>query len=149
MEDLIYVIALIAWVAFSFYRKQQKKAEADRKMMRPTVQKTDSGQVPSWQDILLGEQPVPVAEPVPASAPVFTDGMSPVLSETSFEKEYKLRGINSIEEMDKPFRMSDFRQQDMKIESMDDESMEREEWLAKFDLRRAVIYSEILNRPYV
>jgi hypothetical protein len=149
MEDLIYVIALIAWVAFSFYRKQQKKAEADRKMQRPTVQRTDSAPVPTWEDILLGEEPVPMDEPAPASAPVFTDGMSPVLKETSFEKEYKLRGINSVEEMNKPFRMSDFRQQDMKIESADDESMEREEWLSKFDLRRAVIYSEILNRPYV
>jgi hypothetical protein len=150
MEDYIYIIALIAWVAFGFYRKQQKKAEADRKLQRPSAPASDSGPIPRWQEILLGEEePIPVAEPAPAAAAAMTDGMSPVLNATSFEKEYNLRGIHSIEEMDKQFRMADFKPPEIKKPGPTNEDYEREEWLAKIDLRRAVIYSEILNRPYI
>ena len=149
MEDFIYVIALIAWVAFAFYRKQQKKAEADRKMQSRPAQKSDPGPAQTWQEILLGEIPAVEPEPVPATGPVMSDGMSPILQETSFEKEYNLRGIDSIEEMDKNFRMVDFKQPDIGKKLEPEEDPEKEEWLEKVDLRRAVIYSEILNRPYV
>jgi hypothetical protein len=149
MEDYIYIVALIAWVAFSFYRKQQKKAEADRKVQRPSTPQSASGPIPRWQEILLGEEAFPVIEPAPASSPAMTDGMSPVLQETSFEREYNLRGIQSIEEMDKQFRMADFEQPETRKVDVSNEDQEREEWLVKIDLRRAVIYSEILNRPYV
>lgn len=149
MEDFIYVIALIAWVAFAFYRKQQKKAEAERNMQRPPASSRDSRPIPGWQEILLGEDPYPVTEPAPEATTAMTDGMSPDLDETSFEREYKLSGIRSIEEMDKQFRMADYVQSKVEKNDTAGEDSEREEWLAKVDLRRAVIYSEILNRPYV
>jgi hypothetical protein len=147
MEDFIYVIALIAWVAFAFYRKQQKKAEADRKMQGRPARQTEPGPGQTWQEILLGE--VPAVEPEPATTTVITDGMSPVLQETSFEKEYNLRGIHSIEEMDKNFRMADFKPGEFEKKIESEVYPERQEWIEKVDLRRAVIYAEILNRPYV
>lgn len=149
MEDFIYIIALIAWVAFAFYRKQQKKAEADRKMQGRPAPKSDPGTAPTWQEILLGEVPVIQPEPVPEIPTIMTDGMSPVLQETSFEKEYNKRGIYSIEEMDKNFRMADFKPAEIDKKMEPEGDQDREEWLEKVDLRRAVIYSEILNRPYI
>lgn len=146
MEDFIYVIALIAWAAFAYYRKQQKKAEAARKFQGKPMQKNEPDPVPTWQEILLGQEPEP--EPEPDYELAMTDGMSPVLAETSFEKEYQARGISSYEELDKKFRLSDFSPKEQN-DTMEIEVISREEWLEKIDLRKAVIYAEILNRPYV
>jgi hypothetical protein len=78
-----------------------------------------------------------------------TDGKSPVLRETSFEREYNLRGITSIEELDKSFTVAEKIGPD--AEEIEEISYRKQmkEYLADFDARQAVIYSEILNRPYV
>jgi hypothetical protein len=149
MEDFIYIIALIAWVVFSFYRKQQKKAEADRQLKRRAPVEIDPEPAPTWTDIFMGEEDEPENEPVPVTVTGMSDGMSPVIRETSFEKEYNKRGITSIEEMDKKFRLSESDPAEKEEEMSVEKDNSREEWLAKIDLRRAVVYSEILNRPYV
>jgi hypothetical protein len=140
MDDIIYLIVLIAWVAFAFYRKTQKKGAAAREAERKARPSGNPSPFPTLEEILLGKEPVPEAEP---------DGMSPVLSETSFEKEYKLAGISSIEEMNKPF----FSQKSEVIDIQEDDDKPEYNVIDRlktdFDLRQAFIYSEILNRPYV
>jgi hypothetical protein len=149
MDDIIYLIVLIAWVAFAFYRKTQKKGAAVREAERKARPSGNPSPFPTLEEILLGKEPVPEAEPVPASGPFTTDGMAPVLTETSFEKEYKLAGISSIEEMDKPF----FSQKSEVIDIQEDDDKPEYNVIDRlktdFDLRQAFIYSEILNRPYV
>ncbi len=151
MDDLIYILALIAWVIFAFYRNSQKKAEKARQAQRQKP-RPEQMPLPTLEEILLGKEPAyepePEPEPVPEPVIVMSDGTSPVLRETSFEKEYNLRGIASIEEMDKPFRTET---RMAAAESKDEEDEAAPAWresLRDFNPRQAVIYSEILNRPY-
>jgi len=148
MEDFIYLIALFAWVAFAFYRKSQKKSEAARRE-QPRPQPRDiSSPFPTMKDIFGEETSIEVV-PVPVTQTSTTDGMAPKLEETAFEKEYKRRGISSIEEMDTPFFMKKTEQADLQDDELFTENDKVEDWRARVDLRQAVIYSEILNRPYV
>ena len=155
MDDVIYLIVLIAWVVFAFYRKSQKKDAAAREAQRRARPEGESTPFPTLEEILLGEEPVTSNETayepatVPSSGTYKTDGIPPVLSQTSFEREYRLRGIESVEELGRPFEMNKIEVIDIQE---DDENTDRnvtEEWRARFDLRQAFIYSEILNRAYV
>jgi hypothetical protein len=111
--------------------------------------------VPTLEDILLGQEPVDeddhqiilAEEPYSKGEP----GRFAKIEETDFEKEYNLRGITSIEEMDKQFgkwdsQITDEDQDEVDVE--DDEGEDKNEWRKKFDLKQAVVFSEILNRPY-
>jgi hypothetical protein len=150
MEDYIYIIALIAWVVFAFYRKSRKKAEQSGPERPYAGPRTQPIPMPTLQEILLGTEPEPEPEFVPAPAGIeMTDGMSPVLKETSFEKEYNLSGISSVEELDKPMNFSDSGPSEIQKNEIGSEAIDdKENWL-QVDIRRAVIYSEILSRPYV
>ena len=148
MEDLIYLVALIAWVAFAFYRKSQKKSGRTGEMPGNPQPQGRREALPTLEEILLGEEQT-VPEPVPATVETWSEGMSPVLDETSFEKEYNLRGITSVEELDKPMKMDQAELSEIQKSEIGSEDKEIEEKWSVIDLRRAVIYSEILNRPYV
>jgi hypothetical protein len=149
MDDLIYVLALIAWVIFAFYRKSQKKSGAARETQQQQKPRGEAFPLPTLEEILLGKEEYHQPEPEPVTAPVTTDGMSPVLKETSFEREYNLRGITSIEEMDKSFTVAEKVIPDAEEKEENSYRKQMREYLADFDGRQAVIYSEILNRPYV
>ena len=145
MDDLIYVIALIAWVAFAFYRKSQKKSNASQGPGPRPQTRRETGALPTLEEILLGRQPEP--EPVPAA--VWEEGTSPELSETSFEREYNLRGITSIEELDKTMTVTQTEPKETIKSEEETVAFDMRGSMAHIDLRQAVIYSEILNRPYV
>jgi len=150
MDDLIYILALIAWVVFAFYRNSQKKAEKARQAQRQRP-RPEQIPLPTLEEILLGKEPAyePEPEPVPEPMTVMTDGTSPVLRETAFEREYNLRGITSIEEMDKPFKMETADVSTAPEVEAEGAVPAWRESLREFNPRQAVIYSEILNRPYV
>ena len=144
MDDLIYIILLIGWVLFAFYRKSAKKKAAGSQSMPGRQPGSEAMPLPTLEDILLGREP----EPVVIQQEPFSDGMSPVLQETAFEREYNLKGISSIEEMDKPGgsgKSKAIEKQDNRILLEDSGEEDFRSWV---DLRQAVIYSEILNRPY-
>jgi uncharacterized membrane protein YebE (DUF533 family) len=148
MEDYIYLIALIAWAAFAFYRKSQKKSEAARREQQRPQPSDTSSPFPSMKDI-FGEEPFVEVVPVPVTQAATTDGMAPQLEETAFEKEYKRSGISSVEELGTPFVMKKTEHTDLQEDKLSAENDKIEDCMAKVDLRQAVIYSEILNRPYV
>lgn len=149
MDDFIYIIALIAWVVFAFYRKTQKKNEAAREDQRRSQPRGESTLFPTLDEILRGDEPEPEIAPVPVSRSYNTDGMAPELKETAFEREYNRRGITSIEEMDKPLVMKSTKPFAVPDDEILQENSVTEDWRARVNLRQAVIYSEILNRPYI
>jgi hypothetical protein len=149
MDDFIYLIALIAWVVFAFYRKSQKKSASAREAQREFKPQNESDPMSTLEEILLGKEPAVEAKPVPEPKAYTTDGIPPVLSETAFEKEYNLMGITSIEEMDKPLVAKKTKHTEKQDDEIFLEEAEVEDWMARVNLRQAVIYSEILNRPYV
>lgn len=150
MEDLIYLVALIAWVAFAFYRKSQKKAAAAQRGQPGPQPPAIPSPFPTMKDI-FGEEPVVETEPVPvpAAQTVTTDGMAPEYEETAFEKEYKRSGIRSVEEMDSQYFVKNPEIADLPEDEGSEENGIGKDWRTRVDLRQAVIYSEILNRPYV
>jgi len=150
MDDFIYIIALIAWVVFAFYRKSQKKSEASREAAQKAQSPEEPRTIHTLEDILRGIQDKPEEEPEPSYvSPTLSDGMSPVLGETLFEKEYNRRGITSIEEMDTPYSHEDSKPIEIEVDEVVLEEGDKEDWREKIDLRKAVIYSEILNSPYI
>jgi hypothetical protein len=150
MDDLIYLIVLIAWVAFAFYRKSQKKSNATGQAAPKRQPGSEPMPLPTLDDILLGREPEPEPEPEPVPVPVtyVTDGIPPQLGKTAFEKEYNRLGINSVEQMDKPFVLTVNKTDEKQEEAILLEGAAKEEYRTWIDLRQAVIYSEILNRPY-
>lgn len=151
MDDLIYIIVLIAWVLWAFYRKSQKKNQPAREAPRKNQEQPDHEVFPTLEEILLGreKEPVPEPQPVVFSPATSTDGVAPVLKETSFEMEYNQRGITSIEELDKPMTFMEAKTNVQGEVISDEEDDDTRLWRNRINLRHAVIYSEILNRPYV
>lgn len=146
MEDYIYLILLIAWVLFAFYRRSQKKAEAARQASsspQPGRQKPFTLEdIFRQEDESYGEY-----DTEQELKPVYQQMDKPGLRETDFEKEYKSRGITSVEELDKSIRTKP-------IQIIDDDhetemaSVGHIRLNIREDIRQAVIYSEILKRPY-
>jgi hypothetical protein len=149
MEDYIYIIALIAWVLFAFYRNSRKKAQAAGQMKPHADTRTEPMPLPTLEEILLGREPEPAPEPLPAPAAEWTEGTSPVFKETAFEKEYNRMGISSVEELDKPMTMAYTEISEIQKHEIGSAEEVEENQGMQIDLRRAVIYAEILNRPYV
>ena len=150
MDDLIYIIALVAWVVYALYRKSQKKEAAAREIGRKAQESRQPQGYPTLEDILLGREPRQEPEPEPEAhtTATITDGIPPVLKQTAFEMEYNLRGISSIEEMDKPMTLKDVKKEAMEQEAAFQEDAVTTDWRERINLRQAVIYAEILNRPY-
>ncbi|MBE0661592.1 MAG: hypothetical protein IH597_03910 [Bacteroidales bacterium] len=151
MDDLIYILAGIAWVAYSIYNARQKKKLKEER--ERTVPKAE-----------------PVYEPEPASTP----------TRSIFEEIFKEAGLNEfdeeLEENVKPATAEisaktqyfTYEDTDIEIKAAEDlikkeapafsehfvaENVPYHEMKEKtrsniFDLRKAVIYSAILERPY-
>lgn len=151
MDDLIYILVGVAWVAYSIYSAQQKKKLKEER-----------------------ERTVPQAEPAYEPEP----NTSP--SRSIFEEIFKEAGLeelnDEIEETIKPVaaqipaqpRYFTYEDTNVEIKAADEllqkefpafsehfvaENMPYSEMKEKthsniFDLRKAVIYSAILERPY-
>lgn len=149
MEDFIYIILLIAWVAFAFYRKSQKKAQAAQTADTEPDTPVDHKPMPTLEELLMGlDEPL---EEKPASTPlpnVYKPAVAPVYKETAFEKEYKKRGITSIEELDKPLKSKKVSEPILLEELPETETVIFNPEDLRQNIRQAVIFSEILNRPY-
>lgn len=133
MDDfgsIIYIVFTIIAIVFSIMRKSNQKA----KPTPPSVP-TGSGDpfdeaLPTFENIFGGENKNPVPEPVVATEPVKKKEVV-----NSFEE--KKREINS--------RFSRIKKDTpLKEETVNEIYEEKENW---FNLRKAVIYSEILKRP--
>ncbi len=151
MDDFIYLLVLIAWAVFAYYRRSQKKADEARKAAsRRQVSEPEERTMPTLEEILMGEEyypeEQPATKPLP-KAPVFRmEPTSP--AETVFEREYNLRGITSIEELDRPAPVDPDRKPSITEEDIYEEMQPVYASEIRNNLRQAVIYAEILNRPY-
>lgn len=150
MEDLIYLALLIAWVVFAFYRRAQKKNTTARKPVSEPHPEQDFKPLPTLQEILFGDENT--YPEIPASRPktwMDEGNYMPEPLETEFEKEYERRGITSVEGTPTGHKASFIQRSEIQKDQISDETDVTEKSEETFDLRKAVIYSEILNRPYV
>lgn len=148
MDDILYILLLIAWGVYSAYRSQKKKAA---NLVKQSAHKAaDEG---------VGADPVikgsVVAEPVKK------------LEELWFDEARSVLGIDELDEVkpveeksDNDFREFVARQNEKReldkinrqIKTYNKSSIEQpggnEELNDEFDVRKAIIYAAILERPY-
>lgn len=150
MDDAIYILIAILWIAYSFYSAYQK-AQKQKQKKREISENPDTETVPEpyipERDILkelLGEPlppeaPEPVTPPlpkpryVPLTPPVEAVSMEEIIDEVN-EPQRRLTRVPDTEPIPEP--EPSFAQEEVFTD-------------AGFNLRKAVIYSEIINRKYV
>jgi hypothetical protein len=155
MGDYIYILILVAWVGFTLYNRSRKTQNEHPDKPRP-----QSWFERSLEEMIGAEQSSgsPESSPKKPDIPLIPERKpslqpsAPVQKMTSFEKEYSALGIYSIEEDEmykgiEPIQMS---MDDMAEHNYNEDilSEEDEESMPFFDLRQAMIYTAILNRPY-
>lgn len=157
MENLIYILIGIAWVAYSLYSARQKAIQKQQKAGMPPAGPSESSPLPiprsqgegkSLFDEILREltgepRPVPqvsrpVVTPVPASY------QKSNAEYESFKESTRYTPVSNLQ-ADFPRNESEdmLKTQKLAEQITKDESPER-----RFNLREAVIYSELLNRKY-
>jgi len=152
MEDYLYVIIGIAWVAYSIYNSRQKalKKQAQRRPGGEPSQSTTlpgSGGKTLFEDILreLSGEPAPT---VPASQPVNTPKY-PTYDE--FLQTNNSKKSSSYQANFRESKVEDTRKEPVtaiKTHSDNKQVTKNESLARKFNLREAVIFSELLNRKY-
>jgi hypothetical protein len=156
MEDLIYLIILIAWAAFAFYRHSQKKKAAARKAESasapayPEPEPSTGQKDKSWEEILFGEE-----IPEEHELEMEVEKELPTMEKTapyqpvSLEQMYMQRKIESLED---PAVQKELEKQKSELLKGEDSKKQiadkKDHPMKDFDLRKAVIYAEILRRPY-
>ncbi|MCD4679315.1 MAG: hypothetical protein K8S00_02895 [Bacteroidales bacterium] len=150
MEDFLYILLLVAWVVFSIYNKNKKKKQ-------PATSKTpiqhDEGYEPAPQrpksileQILLGEEPEPIPYEEQASDLQLNDNFEDEVVKQDNNKEISDAEIAAKYDFD-PAKEG-YSSDESYGEINDFPKGEDSEKEIDFDLRQAVIFSEILKRPY-
>lgn len=181
MDDLIYFLLLIGWLAFSFYQQSVKKKKKLEKMKADQERQRREEEETPYQ-----EEYTPAKQETPAMANEKKPDFKSVLEEILLGEQISLEHIpekeaQSLEAIPNQATESEFDHQqkniyqkyyDEKIEeeldTTEDEKIHKEEGIEEmvvlseneytnrggddilegFNLRQAIIYSEILNRRY-
>jgi hypothetical protein len=152
MDDLLYIAFLVAWVAFGIYKNSQKaknKANTTKTVHTPEIQ--ESGRPSVFEEILTGNknvddilddflkdretpqnpsyQPEPIADEQVVFKQAFTKpkySSTPNISKAFEEGQAQTKPVVSLS-----------------FENEQDTGLSND-----FDLRTAVVYAAILDRPY-
>jgi hypothetical protein len=147
MEELLPLIIGILWLAYTWYSKGQKKKQGKE---NPQVRKK---QEPSILEQILTGQTVSFSEPEPVYEEIIEEE-DELFTDLPVKEEKSSRPFLNAE-------LSNYIQEGQSISeevygSSFDQEFEEEELFSNplanmedFDLRKAVIYSEILNTPYI
>ncbi len=141
-EDIIYVVIGVLWIAYSIYKGTQKGRAKSRKEQTPTdpEEKKKSVFDTFLDDILAKEEPVLYTPPAEDTITAEEEVEEKVFSyDDDYEESNYQERFNVIK--DKP-------ESDIKIEAEPTIVPSRKRNKPRIDLRKAVIYSEILNRRY-
>ncbi len=140
MDEYIYIIGGIAYVAYSIYSATKKKAAADEAKRRkqaayeePVVEeKSDPFDIEKIFGLDELKQEI---ENIPYEFTPYNEAME------SQEKHKPI--VDEIKPIEKVYDEKVVRQTESILQEETEEERER------LDLRKAVIYSEILNPPYI
>ncbi len=150
MDDYIYILLAIAWIAFTIYSQKQKKNKQQQKA-KPQ-QQTQKDVKSYFEEILLGNVSSP--DPIPAEPVIHEEIYEPVSgykTSENIQPEYEFLEEGSQLSEEYFDQNSAIEKPEIQIEEKSEikiqEEYENIEYL-DFDIRKAVIYSEILKRPY-
>jgi hypothetical protein len=163
MENIFYILVGIAWVAYSVYSARQKALQKQQSAGMPPQGPSQSSPLPIpgnqgggksvFEDIfreLTGEpKPVePVNQPVIINQPVITK--QPVKEKNISDLGTKYEGYSGykfISGAQNEYTTRDAENDRIKADKSE-ELIKNDISKENFDLRKAVIYSELLNRKY-
>ena len=150
MEEFIYIILGVLWLVASIYRatKKGKKPTGQPATEKPHAQEESRmSDARSLIEELLGGQQVEIPEPVSQEISSFEDDFQEEEVEpiNSFQSEYAKFGFKG------PEKLSGEGEQALGKITFEDQLKEvtkKKPGQNKIDLRKAIIYSAILERPY-
>jgi len=163
MENIFYILIGIAWVAYSVYSARQKAMQKQQSAGLPPRGPSQSSPLPIpgnqgggksvFEDIfreLTGEpKPItPVNQPVIINQPIITK--PPVNEKKVSELGTKYEGYSGykfISSAQPEYTTRDAENELIKAERSE-QTIKNDLSKENFDLRKAVIYSELLNRKY-
>ncbi|NQT78002.1 MAG: hypothetical protein HQ565_09830 [Bacteroidetes bacterium] len=151
MEDYIYILIGVIWLAASIYKATQKKkqkAQQAKPVTSATPGNTPGSEARSLLEELLGGQQVNIPEP----AVIETEYSDSMLEEAetnkaggSFQSEYANLGHKGLEALSGEGVSS---LGNIPFHDIMKEQKKKTSVPGKIDLRKAIIYSAILERPY-
>lgn len=159
IENIIYILAIIIWVVVGFIKKNKKK-EARPATTMPPVGETQQPDISDVLEKIFGEKPIGQKETRPE--PVMVKKTEPKVKEFSAESLETITGTDSKQRSIKKENQSGKIHKERKTvfaskEKPENHSASGEEAEqnttginipGQFDLRKAVVFSEILKRPY-
>ena len=162
MDNFLYIIIGIVWVVYSLYtskQKQQKKREMDAQRKSQPLPGPEPQRPRSLLEQLLDPEHK-FTEPAAVAYEEYEDTEEPILSEYSDEHSY-MSEYQPLEEIKSEISADYFENQYASRGEMDyygkrealvashEEVTQKEDLVEEFDIRKAIIYSEILKPKYI
>ena len=150
MEDYIYILIGIIWLAASVYRASQKKKQAAAKKSagEPSKPKSEMTEARSLLEELLGGQEIKIPEPEEQEITISEPEKVPVKEDRplrKFESEYTKMGLRGVESLKGEGTSSTDR---ILFKDTLYSGKKKVTGQRKVNLRKAIIYKAILERPY-
>lgn len=145
-EDFLYILAGVIWLAFSIYKGTKKKKSVKKEAKEPAKKNVFDTLMEEILDVQEKPQPEPlvyedtVKEMTPSEEKMPED--EPDSKLFSYDDLYEQSNYNEVSEV----ITSGY--QSMSIPETETDKPTTIERKSRFNLRKAVIYSAILNRPY-
>ncbi len=134
MDDIIYIIIGIAWIGFGLYKNYQKQLKKQENSSQKTTSAAPQSKVKDIFEELFGVEEFKTSEP--EKEELANVEIQSLEVEKEFEKyKTELKQMSKVENENKEV---------IKIKEVE----EGNTILSDFDLRKAVIYSMILERRY-
>lgn len=154
MEDVLYILLLLVWLGYSLYRGSKKRKPAAKEGSQP--QKKSSSVIEDFLSNEFGIEPQEEEkeadqEPLPAGETQYT----PVeeVNIPSVEEQFNKRFAGMSKSPFLSRELGDFKEEGMRAleprERKVRSQIRKHNELKEFSLKKAVIYSEILNPPYI
>jgi hypothetical protein len=156
MDNLLYIVIGIAWVAYSLYSARQKAIAKQQSSGLPPKGPSQSSPLPIpggqsggksllediFRELTAEPKQVPQAnKPVSTSYPA--QSKNPLTTETP----KSFQGFKTVPDSQSDFPLNDI-ENEPKKHTIHEKMTNIESSSKKFDLREAVIFSELLNRKY-
>ncbi len=146
MDDVIYILIAIAWVAFSIYNANQKKKQKLAREAQASVPRTpEAAPKPRsiLEEILMGEE-MPEFQAEDAHEEIKPELVPEYKAALEYQQEIQTRALRAEQQLQVSNNFS-FTSDSSPLPFPDEANIGL---LKIFDLRQAVIYSIILERPY-
>lgn len=156
IENVLYIIVIIVWVVMGFLRKKKKKEGRPASSMPPVGGENDQPDFSEMLEEILGkkreeQKAIPVQPKPLAVKAVKKKAMEEESLETITGTDFTKRSISKGQTISTPFAKQprkDLLKPKTVRDSLQKETLKPLFSSSQFDLRNAVILSEILNPPY-